>query len=159
MKLAINPYYSQVRQIKLKTIQDLQHHLKIHGPAQHVVHDCETDWWWFADDRNRLLEEVFNSGSRVVFAPKTDAARPSDDLWEVQSDLVPHVEDFRLESPFISAKMNTDTLTDLFWTEFLNQEHERFAYWDLENPDNGFEAYLFYRELMETGGAGEKSAD
>ena len=151
--MAINAYYSQVRQIKLKTIQDLRHHLKAHGPAQHIVHDCETDWWWFADERNRLLEEVFNSGSRIVFAPKPDASIPSGELWEVQSDLVSHVEDFRLESPFLSAQMNVDALTDLFWTEFLNQEHERFAYWDLENPDNGFEAYLFYRGLQENGGS------
>ncbi len=153
--MSINAYYSRVRQIKLKTIQDLRHHLKIHGPAQHVVHDCETDWWWFADDRNRLLEEVFNSGSRVVFAPKAASAKPAEHLWEIQSDLAPHVKDFRLESPFLSAQMKTDALTDLFWTEFLSQEHERFAYWDLENPDNGFEAYLFYRELQETGFSGE----
>ncbi len=157
--MATNAYYSQVQQMKLKTIKDLRHHLQIHGPAQHIVHDCETDWWWFANDRNRLLEEVFNSGSRIVFAPKPDAAMPSGDLWEVQSDLVPQAGHFRLASPFLRAQMNADVLTDLFWTEFLNQEHERFAYWDLENPDNGFEAYLFYRGLQENGGFFETPAE
>ncbi len=156
--MANHAYYSRVRQVKLKTIQDLWHHLKMHGPARHVVHDCETDWWWFADDRNRLLEEVFNSGSQVMFALQKDETTPPGELWEVQSNLAPHANDFRLESPFISAQMKADALTDLFWTEFLSQEHERFAYWDLENPDNGFEAYLFYRELRESEGSYESCA-
>ncbi len=47
--------------------------------------------------------------------------------------------------------MVDDALNELFWTEFLNQELGRFAYWDMENPDNGFKVYLFYREMHETG--------
>ena len=47
--------------------------------------------------------------------------------------------------------MSFEMLTDLFWTDFLNHERDRFAYWDMENPDNGFQEYLFYREMHETG--------
>ena len=60
----------KIIQLKIKTVRDLHYHLKHHGPARHMVHDGETDWWWFADNRNRLLEEVFNSGRRVTFTPQ-----------------------------------------------------------------------------------------
>ncbi len=149
-KRTMNTYYNRVRQLKLETIQDLLHHLKIHGVARYMVHDGETDWWWFANDRNRLLEEVFNSGSRVVLARKPEASNGSGEKWEVKSDLIPQVKGFHLETRYLSPSMNTALLADLFWTEFLNQTHDRFAYWDLDNPDNGFDAYLFYREMHET---------
>lgn len=147
---------SKVAQYKLKTVRDLRHHLKVHGLTRHLVHDSETDWWWFADNRNRLLEEVFNSGSRVVFALKRAATDGSDEIWDVQSDLIAHVKGFRLQTLFLTSKMTDDLLTNLFWTDFLNQDRERFAYWDMENPDNGFDEYLFYREMRETGAHLEK---
>lgn len=147
--MAIDP--DKVTQLKLKTVRDLRHHVKTHGLTRHVVHDGETDWWWFAKNRNRLLEEVFNSGSRVVFAPKPVSTRNSDEIWDVQSDLIGHVKGFRLQTLFLTPSMTDNLLTDLFWTDFLNQERERFDYWDMDNPDNGFEEYLFYREMHETG--------
>jgi hypothetical protein len=141
----------KVIQRKLKTIRDLKHHLKINGPARHVIHDSETDWWWFADNRNHLLEEIFNAGSPLVFAPKARSAKDGGETLEIQSDFNTQLNGFRLTSPFLSPKMTDGMLTELFWTDFLNQEQERFAYWDMGNPDNGFEAYLFYREMSETG--------
>ena len=64
---------NKVVQRKLKTIRDLKHYLKINGSANHVIHDSETDWWWFADNRNQLLEEVFNAGSPLALAPKASS--------------------------------------------------------------------------------------
>ena len=141
----------KIIQLKIKTVRDLQYHLKHHGRARHMVHDGETDWWWFADDRNRLLEAVFNSGRRVTFTPSEGPDGGADKTWEVTCDLIPHFRGFRPQTLFLTPRMSIEILTDLFWTDFLNHERERFAYWDMENPDNGFEEYLFYREMHETG--------
>ena len=141
----------KIIQRKLKTIRDLKHYLKTNGPAHHVIHDSETDWWWFADNRNHLLEEVFNAGSPLVFAPKTSCAGGTGKTRKLANVFIPQVNGFRLTTPFLNSKMTDGMLTELFWTNFLNQEQERFAYWDMGNPDNGFEAYLFYREMKETG--------
>ena len=144
----VNP---KIIQLKIKTVRDLLYHLEHHGPARHMIHDGETDWWWFANDRNRLLEEVFNSGRCVTFTPAKDTAGVTDAIWEVSSDLIPHFKGFRPQTLFLSPSMSYEMLTDLFWTDFLNHERDRFDYWDMENPDNGFEEYLFYREMDETG--------
>ena len=141
----------KVIQRKLKTIRDLKHYLKANGPAHHVIHDSETDWWWFADNRNHLLEEVFNAGCPLVFAPKSSSAKERGEPLEIKCDGDTQANGFRLTTPFLSRKMTDGMLAELFWTDFLNQEQERFAYWDMGNPDNGFEAYLFYREMHETG--------
>jgi hypothetical protein len=142
---------NKIIQIKLKTARDLQHHIKTHGLTRHVLHDSETDWWWFANDRNRLFEEVFNSGSRVVVAPHRDTLNSLEKDWEIQSDLVEQVKGFSLNTTFLTPNMTGEMLADHFWTDFINQIPERFAYWDLGNPENGFEEYLFYREMAETG--------
>ncbi len=141
----------RVIQRKLKTIRDLKHYVNANGLARHVIHDSETDWWWFANSRKHLLEEVFNAGTPIVFAPKTDAAQGAADAREIQNDIDTHVKGLRLTSPYQSPRMTDGMLAELFWTDFLSQEQERFAYWDMGNPDNGFEAYLFYREMHETG--------
>lgn len=142
---------SRVTQFKLKTARDLRHHIKVHGLTHHIVHDCETDWWWFADDRNRLLEAVFNSGRQVVITPQDNPTDDTDYCWAIQSDLIDQVKDFCFSTTFLTPNMGEDMLTDLFWTAFTNQKPERFAYWDMDNPENGFEEYLFYREMRETG--------
>ena len=141
----------KIIQRKLKTIRDLKHYVKDNGLTRHVIHDSETDWWWFANSRKHLLEEVFNAGSPLVFAPPTDNNQSAEDALEIQSDINTHVKGLRLTTPFQNPKMTDHMLAELFWTDFLNQEQERFAYWDMGNPDNGFEAYLFYREMRETG--------
>jgi hypothetical protein len=141
----------KVRQRKLKTIRDLKHYLKINGLARHVIHDGETDCWWFADNRNRLLEKIFNAGSPLVFAAQPRSAQKAEKYHATQKDLEKYIKGFRLKCPFLSPKMTNSMIAELFWTDFLSQEQERFAYWDMGNPDNGFEAYLFYREMQETG--------
>jgi hypothetical protein len=148
----------RVVQLKLKTARDLQHHIKTHGLTRHVVYDSETDWWWFANDRNRLFEEVFNSGSRVVVTPRSDSLDSLEKNWEIRSDLVEQVRGFRLDTTFWTPNMTGEMLADLFWTNFINQIPERYAYWDRDNPENGFEEYLFYREMAETGAHLEKPA-
>ncbi len=141
----------KIIQLKLKTVRDLRHYLSTRELARHVVHDNDTDWWWFADNRNRLLEEVFNSGSRIVCHPRPSGINGKDEIWEITSDLIAAVRGFRLQTTYLTTSMTKDLLIDLFWTDFLNQERDRFEYWDMDNPDNGFEAYLFYREMDETG--------
>lgn len=143
--------YNSVQQVMLRTPADLRHHLAAHGQSRHIIHDSETGWWWFCDDRNRLLEFVFNSGSPVTLKSKRASGEDLADHWEAECNLVAGMQDFKPCQTFLSAAMSPETLTDLFWTDFLSQDLGRYAYWDMDNPYGGLEEHVFYWEMFETG--------
>jgi hypothetical protein len=143
--------YTDVQQVMLKTPADLRHHLNAYGQARHIIHDSETGWWWFCNDRNRLLEFVFNSGRQVVLKAKPALEDDLETRWEAQCDLIAGMQDFKPCQTFLSTAMSPDILTDLFWTDFLSQDLGRYAYWDVDNPYGGLEEHIFYWEMFETG--------
>jgi len=142
--------YIDVIQLKLKTPEDLRHHLKVNGMARHIVHDSESDWWWFCDHRNKLLEFVFNSGSPVTFR-KVEDERTRQTTWIPECSLIANMKCFELRPTFIYATITEETLVDLFWNDFLSQDLGQYAYWDSDNPHNRLDEFIFYWE-MQVGG-------
>ena len=142
--------YADVIQLKLKTPEDLRHHLRTNGMARHIIHDSESDWWWFCDHRNKLLEFVFNSGSPVTFRQIKKKSTP-ENTWIPECNLIPNMKRFELRTTFIYATITEETLVDLFWTDFLSQDLGQYAYWDIDNSHNQLEEYVFYWEMRESG--------
>ena len=138
--------YNDVVQLKLKTPADLRHHLQINGPSRHTVYDSASDWWWFSDQRNKLLEFVFNSGSPVTFRKVEDPATRQV-TWEPRCNLIPNMKCFELSTTFMHATITEETLVDLFWNDFLSQDLDRYAYWDADNPNSDLEEFIFYWEM------------
>jgi hypothetical protein len=142
--------YDDVIQLKLKTPEDLRHHLRIHGQARHIVHDSDSDWWWFCDHRNKLLEYVFNSDSPVTFCKFPDETG-RETVWEPECNLIPNMKFFELRPTFIYATITEEMLVDLFWNDFLSQDLGPYAYWDIDNPDNRLEEFIHYWEMEASG--------
>ena len=142
--------YNDVIQLKLKTPSDLRHHIDNNGLALHIVHDSESDWWWFCNHRNKLLEFVFNSGSPVTFRKVEDDQR-GETAWVPECNLINNMKYFELRPTFMHATMTEETLVDLFWNDFLSQDLGQYAYWDGDNPHNRLEEFIFYWE-MQAGG-------
>ena len=142
--------YNEVVQLKLKTPGDLRHHLKVNGMARHIVHDSASDWWWFCDDRDKLLEFVFNSGSPVTFR-RIEGETAREATWVPECNLIPNMKCFELRPTFIHATITEETLVDLFWNDFLSQDLGQYAYWDSDNPDNRLVDYIFYWEMQADG--------
>jgi len=142
--------YNEVVQLKLKTPQDLRHHLKTNGMARHIVYDSESDWWWFCDHRNKLLEFVFNSGSPVTFR-KVENENPRETTWIPECNLIANMKCFELRPTFIYATITQETLVDLFWNDFLSQDLGQYAYWDSDNPHNRLDEFIFYWEMQASG--------
>ena len=141
--------YTDVIQLKLKTPDDLRHHLRNHGPSRHIIHDSESDWWWFCDHRDRLLEHVFNFRAPVTFQ-KVDC-NAWETVWLPECRLVPDKRRFELRPTFINTAITEGILADLFWNEFLSQDLGQYAYWDMDNDHNVLEEYLFYWEMQASG--------
>jgi hypothetical protein len=139
--------YNDVIQLKLKTPEDLRHHLRTNGLAQHIIHDSESDWWWFCDHRNKLLEFVFNSGSSLTFR-KIGNRKTKETCWVPECNLIPNMKNFELCPTFIYATITKETMVDLFWNDFLSQDLGPYAYWDMDNPDNRFEEFVYYWEMQ-----------
>ena len=142
--------YTDVAQLKLKTPGDLRHHLRVHGPARHIIHDSESDWWWFCDHRNKLLEFVFNSGCPVSFR-KIENEATTDVTWVPECNLIPNMEPFELRPTFFYATITEEFLTDLFWNDFLSQDLGQYAYWDIDIPHTQLEEFVFYWEMQANG--------
>jgi hypothetical protein len=142
--------YNDVIQIKLETPEDLRHHLKTNGMARHIVHDSESNWWWFCDHRNKLLEFVFNSGKPVTFR-KVENENTRETTWIPECHLIADMKCFELRPTFIYATITEETLVDLFWNDFLSQDLGQYAYWDSDNPLNKLDEFIFYWE-MQAGG-------
>ena len=138
--------YNDVVQLKLKTPEDLRHHLQTNGPARHIVYDSASDWWWFCDQRNKLLEFVFNSGSPVTFR-KVEDPSTRQVTWEPQCNLIPNMKCFELRTTFMYATITEETLVDLFWNDFLSQDLGQYAYWDADNPNSNLEEFIYYWEM------------
>jgi hypothetical protein len=143
--------FNQVVQLQLKTPHDLRHLLEEHGQAHHVLHDTVSDWWWFCEDRNRLLEFVFNSGNPIRFKSRPAAAHPGEARWELEGDHNDPVRTYDVNQFFLSPAMPPDLLRDQFWNDFLSQDLGAYAYWDRDNPFNDLEEYLFYWEMAADG--------
>lgn len=142
--------YNDVVQLKLKTPEDLRHHLQTNGPARHTIYDSASDWWWFCDHRNKLLEVVFNSGSPVTFQRVEDPVTRQV-TWEPQCNLIPNMKCFEVRTTFMYATITEETLVDLFWNDFLSQDLNQYAYWDRDNPTNNLEEFIFYWEMQARG--------
>lgn len=142
--------YNDVVQLKLKTPEDLRHHLKTNGMARHIVYDSESDWWWFCDHRNKLLEFVFNSGSPVTFR-KVENEDSRETTWIPECNLIANMKCFELRPTFIYATITQETLVDLFWNDFLSQDLGQYAYWDSDNPHNRLDEFIFYWEMQASG--------
>ena len=142
--------YSDVIQLKLKTPEDLRHHLQANGRARHMIHDQASDWWWFCNHRNRLLEFVFNSGSPVTFR-KIDHGPTSAPSWEPVCNLIPNMNYYDLRPTFMYATITEETLVDLFWNDFLSQDLGQYAYWDSDSPNNHLDEFIFYWEMQTSG--------
>jgi hypothetical protein len=149
--------FSQVVQLQLKTPRDLRQLLEEHGQAHHILHDTVSDWWWFCEDRNRLLEFVFNSGNPIRFKNRP-AANPDDAPLELEGDHNEPVRTYVVNQSFLSPAMPPDLLRDQFWNDFLSQDLGPFAYWDRDNPFNDLEEYLFYWEMEADGSHLEPAA-
>lgn len=143
--------YTEVVQCQLKTPGDLREHLERNGRARHMIHDIATDWWWFCDNRNRLLEYVFNSGKSVSFVRISESCEHPDGGWEAVLESGHSPVNVERISPYQCPSMTIDELNDLFWTDFLSQDIDSFAYWDIDNANNDLDEYIFYREILETG--------
>jgi len=143
--------YPDVVQLKLETPEDLRHHLRVNGMARHIIHDSESDWWWFCDHRNKLLEFVFNSGSPVTFKKMASDEKVPGQTWEPECSLIPHMKRFELRPTFIYATITEETLVDLFWNDFLSQDLGPYAYWDIDNPDNRLDEFIYYWEMRASG--------
>ncbi|MFZ7127415.1 MAG: hypothetical protein ACOWWM_14765 [Desulfobacterales bacterium] len=143
--------YSNVVQIQLKTPADLRDHLERNGRAQHIVRDTASNWWWFCDDRNRLLEFVFNSGNPVTFVRCPESASHPEARWRATLDSGHGPVNVELNCPFQSPVMTVEDLRDLFWSDFLSQDIGSFAYWDIDNPGDDLDEFIFYWEIAESG--------
>jgi hypothetical protein len=142
--------YTDVIQFKLKTPEDLRHHLQAHGRARHIIYDSASDWWWFCDHRNKLLEFVFNSGRPVTFKRVEDPVTRHA-IWAPQCNLIQNMKCFELRTTFMYATITEETLVDLFWNDFLSQDLGQYAYWDRDNPQSSLEEFIFYWEMLERG--------
>jgi hypothetical protein len=142
--------YNDVIQLKLKTPEDLRHHLKTNGMARHIVYDSESDWWWFCDHRNKLLEFVFNSGRPVTFR-KVENENTRETTWIPECSLIANMKCFDLRPTFIYATITEETLVDLFWNDFLSQDLGQYAYWDNDTPHNRIDEFIFYWEMQASG--------
>ena len=142
--------YNDVIQLKLKTPEDLRHHLKSNGVARHIIHDSDSDWWWFCDHRNKLLEFVFNSGCPITFR-KTAEKTGAEPTWVPECSLIPSMKYVELCPTFIYATITEESLVDFFWNDFLSQDLGPYAYWDIDNPDCRLEEFIYYWEMRESG--------
>lgn len=142
--------YSNVIQLKLETPEDLRHHLMANGTARHSIQDSASDWWWFCDHRNKLLEYVFNSGSPVRFR-KIEDKTTGEVSWVPECNLIPNMKCFELRPTFFHATITEETLVDLFWNDFLSQDLGQYAYWDIDNPHNRLDDFIFYWEMRASG--------
>jgi hypothetical protein len=143
--------FSQVVQLQLKTPRDLRHLLEEHGQAHHTLHDTVSDWWWFGEDRNRLLEFVFNSGRPIRFKRRPAGQREGGASWELEGEHSDLIRAFQFNRTFLTPVMSPDLLRDQFWNDFLSQDLGTFAYWDRDNPFNDLEEFLFYWEMAAEG--------